>query len=120
MGLFGSKKNTIKKDLSLDLSISKASNDTMKILNASSKKSVEYMVSMINLRNYVGKNINKINTDQINAVDPNFIKLISKNFSPKSPKELNEILLDEIDKMIIIMSENKEIAEYIKKTNHSF
>jgi hypothetical protein len=56
----------------------------------------------------------------IEKVDPDYIINIYDTYKPRSVEDFNSSLLDDIDKMVITLSNDKNVKDFVKKNNIKF
>lgn len=108
---------TSKKVINLIKAIAEESENERQTKN---RKAVLRIYEIIKLSDTIRKNPAKDHSQTIKDIDPSLIVNINKTYAPRNTSEFNSKLVDDIDNMVIYMSESPDVSEYIKKFGFKF
>jgi hypothetical protein len=84
------------------------------------RKAVMRLYEIIKLSDTIRRNPDKDHSRTIKELDSSLIVNINKTYAPRNTAEFNSKLMDDIDNMVIYMSEDPSVSEYIKKFGFKF
>lgn len=84
------------------------------------RRAVLRIYEIIKLSDTIRKNPSKDHSKAIKEIDSSLIVNINKTYAPRNTSEFNSKLIDDIDSMVMYMSEIPDVSEYIKKFGFKF